>query len=658
MCIFSAAFFSAYAAEDHRDVKTIYQIQNESDPGHPPLGSEVTIENVVVTAMKVNRINFWVEETGAGQWSGIMIYDPSGLAPADMAVGDELTITGITAEYYDVTEIEASAVTRTNTEQTVPGPDEVNSADIGTGGALAENYESVLVRISDAEVTDQNPDAPSDFGEFEVDGVLRIDDLLFEHNPALGANFNSITGIHYYSYSNFKLEPRDCWDYSPNVCIPADHTIYEIQDVSHPSHPSEGAFVRITGVIVTAVTENKINFWVEETAGGEWSGILVHDPNSLGPEDLDRGDELTISGIYSEYYDVTELEASNIVRTATDQRIPGPDVVDSADIGTGGSLAENYESVLVQINSPSVTDTNPDAPDDFGEFEVDGVLRISDYFIEHNPDLGTIFLSITGIHYYSYGEYKLNPRDCLDYDPDICAPLELTVYQIQNPSDPDHPAEASLVRITDVIVTAKYDNNLKFWVEEPGAGQWSGILIFDPDGYAPSDLAIGDQLTVQGLYDEYYQLSQIQAQEITRTATGQTAPGPDLVNSVDIADGGALAENYEGVFVRIADPVVTNVNPDAPDDYGEFEVDDVLRVDDLFFLYNPVLDESFDHIDGIHHFEFGQFKLEPRSCYDFSPDVCNPVPALTAWSVLTLLLIIGFILFHSISVQTSTIFWD
>ena len=98
-----------------------------------------------------------------------------------------------------------------------PAPTVINDpASIATGGAMAENYEGCLVQVDMVTVTDENPDAPDDFGEFAVTGDLRIDDLFFTMmdwiDPAMGTPYASITGLLNYSFSNFKLEPRDLGD--------------------------------------------------------------------------------------------------------------------------------------------------------------------------------------------------------------------------------------------------------------------------------------------------------------------------------------------------------------------------------------------------------------------------------------------------------------
>ena len=61
-------------------------------------------------------------------------------------------------------------------------------------GDVAEMLEGVLVRVVDIETTHTQPDCPHDYGEFEVTGGLRIDDMGHHWQARLGDDFSSITG--------------------------------------------------------------------------------------------------------------------------------------------------------------------------------------------------------------------------------------------------------------------------------------------------------------------------------------------------------------------------------------------------------------------------------------------------------------------------------
>ena len=88
----------------------------------------------------------------------------------------------------------------------------------------AEKYEGMLLKIIDSnasgfiDVTQSNADSDfgGDFGEFQVEGCLRIDDGLCDDcwtdYPNIGTNYSEVIGLLNYTYSNFKLQPRNSED--------------------------------------------------------------------------------------------------------------------------------------------------------------------------------------------------------------------------------------------------------------------------------------------------------------------------------------------------------------------------------------------------------------------------------------------------------------
>ena len=75
----------------------------------------------------------------------------------------------------------------------------------------------MLITLENLAITDINPDGESDYGEFEVNDCLRVDDQLWDglvEDRELDVFFTSLTGVLGYTYSNFKLLPRgedDVW---------------------------------------------------------------------------------------------------------------------------------------------------------------------------------------------------------------------------------------------------------------------------------------------------------------------------------------------------------------------------------------------------------------------------------------------------------------
>jgi hypothetical protein len=138
-------------------------------------------------------------------------------------------------------------------------------------------------------------------------------------------------------------------------------------------------------------------------------------------------------------------------------------------------------------------------------------------------------------------------------------------------------------------------------------------------------IAPGDQLTIVGNYDEFFDMSQIELEGAAGvTKTGTVAPlEPEVIaDPATIATGGSAAEDYEGVLVRVENVTVIDENPDAPMDFNEFAVTGNLRVDDLFFSMaqwpKPTLGTEFSSITGPLVYGYSNFKLAPRNPADLA----------------------------------------
>lgn len=175
------------------------------------------IEGVLVTG--VGSAGYFVaEDPAAAGWlgvdhSGLYVYHPE--AAPFPKVGDRVTVEGTVQPWWG--EIELAKITLlqvTATGLALPAAEVVAAPDVATGGPRAEALEGALVRVAGVEVTDVAP-APAEKDpvptyEFEVAGVLRVNDFLWRVDPfpLLGTQFISLTGLLHWSYENSKIEPR------------------------------------------------------------------------------------------------------------------------------------------------------------------------------------------------------------------------------------------------------------------------------------------------------------------------------------------------------------------------------------------------------------------------------------------------------------------
>lgn len=185
-------------------------LADEGHPEHPPIDTEVALSGVVVTGVDAGG-GFFVQDPKVREYGGLWVYDRGAHA---VLPGDVVDVEGLYQEYHGLVEVVASAVTVTGWAA-VPEPLVVAACDVATGGSVDELYEAVLVRVEGVTVTDENPSDPDDWGEYEVDGCLWVDDVLssaHDPHPAKGTAYTSLTGVLTYAFDERRLLPRDLGD--------------------------------------------------------------------------------------------------------------------------------------------------------------------------------------------------------------------------------------------------------------------------------------------------------------------------------------------------------------------------------------------------------------------------------------------------------------
>ncbi len=187
---------------------TCYEIQGQADDS-PYDGEDVTVTGIVTiggaelyAGTGTAQYAAIMDATG-GEWSGVILYGYDGILTG-LVRGDSVVVSGYVSEYNGLTEVVVNAVDFDDPGHTVPTP-----ASISTDDVDLEKWEGVLVSVTNVTVTDDD----LGYGEWAVSdgtGDARIDDMGdISYSPSNGDTFSEIIGVAFYSFDNYKIEPRD-----------------------------------------------------------------------------------------------------------------------------------------------------------------------------------------------------------------------------------------------------------------------------------------------------------------------------------------------------------------------------------------------------------------------------------------------------------------
>jgi len=224
-------------------VTSIYDIQYTTLPSgdSPEVGNVVTTYGIVtgVIGFGADVDRFFIQD-GDGPWTGIYVYENG----TPVTLGDSVEVTGTIQEYFGLTEIASvTNITIVNSGNAQP-----NAVVVATGNCAQEQYESVLVKVTDALCNNQD----AGFGQFIVNdgtGDRLIDDQIYQHVATLNDVYE-ITGVTFLSFGEVKVYPR----------IPADIVVLGYAGINenssftmYPNPASESVFVNLQSNAIVRV---------------------------------------------------------------------------------------------------------------------------------------------------------------------------------------------------------------------------------------------------------------------------------------------------------------------------------------------------------------------------------------------------------------------
>jgi len=403
---------------------------------------------------------YYVADLGLSEFqpfSGIlMVIDPS--LDQNFQEGDVISMIADHTEFYCMSELKATSVTKVRSQEPVPLPLLVSDKTIFENGgteALTEPYEGVLVTISDVTITETT--SSDGKGWFRVgNGIEVMRDFEYSYTPKKGVVIAKLTGFVKFHYGKYRIVPRSDEDIvekteaepSPEVVEPSPDafetevqaqgfSIYEIQSGSpSTSCPQEGNTVIQQGVTLKPVVVVSPKFSVSQTL----DGYYVQDPQSTWANQADPkftgmllvigkdkntmfspGDLLSVVGDYKEYYCFTEIVATSATKIGT-ETVPEPVVVSSQVFENGGTPdCEPYEGVKVTLENLLVTDVIGGTQPTWWFKLGNGILVANDFRIQgFTPAIGMQIQSISGAVKQSWGKYLIVPFTAQDI---VLAPL-------------------------------------------------------------------------------------------------------------------------------------------------------------------------------------------------------------------------------------------
>jgi hypothetical protein len=181
-----------------------------------------------------------------------------------------------------------------------------------------------------------------------------------------------------------------------------------------------GTEVTVEGVVTvpnSVYSSAPQNIAVIQDGTGPWSGVMIYCGPGLPA--LNLGDRVEVTGTVAEYFSRTEIDVSDPVNVVVlgAEAVPPVTWIGANDISSANpDVAEGYEGVLVGIENITVTEVGTY---EYTAQDGSGTCLVgwwSNAWSESPVNVGDTYASVVGLADYSYGNYKIQPRDPGDYN--------------------------------------------------------------------------------------------------------------------------------------------------------------------------------------------------------------------------------------------------
>lgn len=171
-----------------------------------------------------------------------------------------------------------------------------------------------------------------------------------------------------------------------------------------------GIIGTITAVVTTGTGDNNIAYAISDD-DAPFSGLVIRDTVNTPAE----GDEVELLAETFSQFGLLRADANDYINNGPSATTILPLEITPTDFQADddGTLAAQYAGVLITFNVPLTNATDAG----FGEWSFDEGVLIDDVFYDFNTsaevEAGKSY-TIVGIGYFSFGDYKVQPRSAAD----------------------------------------------------------------------------------------------------------------------------------------------------------------------------------------------------------------------------------------------------
>lgn len=180
----------------------------------------------------------------------------------------------------------------------------------------------------------------------------------------------------------------------------------------------------------------------------------------------------------------------------------------------------------------------------------------------------------------------------------------VSIYEIQSDTIGGASSyDAQPVYVTGIVTHV--DETEGYYIQDSTMA-WNGIYVSDTN--LP---VLGDSIGIFATVVENYEYTQLESVEgFSIIESGKDIPEPIVVTTLEASE-----EMYEGVFIKIINAEITNIEGS----FGEFDIDDgsggVSKIGSN--LYNVVLDSlEYVTVQGLGYYSYGKRQILPRNQLD------------------------------------------